>query len=104
MAVRLDLVVSGAADAFADAADGTDRLASRSRISLASVAPRTPDLRSHNGLCVPPARAPLHTMVNPRSAKRRTGAAPNTAGRYSGARCLVGCSGTGRAVGNSSAR
>jgi len=45
-------------------------LASGSRISLASVASRTPDLRSYHCLCLSAVGAPLHAMVTSRSAKR----------------------------------
>src|SRR5260370_25868083 len=98
MAIRFDLVVSGAADVVADAADWTNRLAYRSRIKPATVASRTSDLRSYHGLRVPSARAPIQALVTPRSAKCRAGATPSTACRDSGAGGLVVCAGTGCAV------
>src|SRR5262249_19810517 len=101
MAVRLDLVVYGAANVLADVSDGGNRLASRSRIGFASVASRTPDLRSYNCLCLSAVGAPLHAMVTSRSAKRRAGTASSTPRRHSGAGCLVVCYRIGRAVAHS---
>src|SRR5215469_5571551 len=101
MVIRIDLVVSGSANALADVSDRANRLASRSRISLAALASWTPDLRSCHCLCFSAAGAPLHAMVTSRSRKRRAGTAANTAHRHTGAGCLVICYGIGRTVAHS---
>src|SRR5262249_52309403 len=101
MAIRLDLVVFGPANALADVSDGASRLASGSRISLASVASRTSDLRSYHSLYVSVVGASLHAMVTARSAKRRARTASSTACRHSGAGCVVVCYGIGCAVAHS---
>src|SRR6516164_578675 len=98
MAIRFDLVVSGAADAVADAAGWANRLASRSRIKPVTVASRTSDLRSYHGLRVSPAGAPIQALVTPRSAKRCAGTTAGTACRDSGAGGLAVCARTGCAV------
>ena len=98
MAIRFDLVVFGTTDAIADAAEWTNRLASRSCIKPHTVASRTSDLRSYHGVRVPPARAPIQAVVTPRAEKCRAGTTSSTACRDSGAGRLDVCARTGCAV------